>query len=126
MEEPIMRKVTLGLFALVLAGTFTAANGANAQGGTTPQSQSMGASRSGSAIDSDQGKGGIPTDVTKSQFDEGFTGQAPGIGEKGSGQGQSTMERSAEKPGQGTQSSDSSQRKNSQEKEKHPHDKRDR
>ena len=116
-----MSKVTLGLFALILAGGFAAANEAGAQGGTAPQSQSMGASRSGSAIDSDPGTGRIPTDVTKDQFDEGFSGQAPGIGEKGSGQGQSTMERSGEKQGsreRRAQSSDPSQGKKAQAREK--------
>lgn len=116
-----MRKVTLGLFALFLAGAFAATDEAGAQGGTAPQSQSMGASRSGSAIDSDPGTGRIPTDVTQGQFDEGFTGQAPGIGEKGSGQGQSTMERSGEKQGSPegrAQSSDPSHGKKAQAEEK--------
>lgn len=74
----------------------------------------MGASRSGSAIDSDSGKGGRSSDVTKSQFDEGFTGQASGIGEKGSGQTQSTMERSEGKKGVPTQSNPSSDGKKAQ------------
>ncbi|HET9792747.1 MAG TPA: hypothetical protein VFR08_15745, partial [Candidatus Angelobacter sp.] len=68
----MMRKITIGLCALALTGTFAAvaAHEATAQGGTAPQSQSMGASRSGSAIDS---KSNTPT--TKSEFDKGFTGQ---------------------------------------------------
>jgi hypothetical protein len=88
-----MKKVLFGLFALAIT-TFTGSNESGAQGGTAPQSQSMGASRSGSAIDPDPG-----TTATKDQFDERFTGQATGIGEKGSGQGQSTMERSEGKQG---------------------------
>jgi hypothetical protein len=85
-----MRKMTIGLCAFALTGTFAAiaANEATAQGGTAPQSQSMGASRSGSALDSNPGK---PT--TKSEFDKGFTGQESGIGEKGTGQDRSTKER---------------------------------
>jgi hypothetical protein len=58
--------------------TFTGSNESGAQGGTASQSQSMGASRSGSAIDPD-----LETTATKSQFDERFTGQASEIGEKG-------------------------------------------
>ena len=109
-----MRNVTLGLFALVLTGTFAAvaANEATAQGGTAPQSQSMGASRSGSAIDSGPGR---PT--TKDQFDKGFTGEKSGIGEKGTGQDRSTMERSGgEKASreESAQSSDLSQGKSAQ------------
>lgn len=85
-----MRKITIGLCAFALTGMFAAvaANEATAQGGTAPQSQSMGASRSGSAIDSNSS---MPT--TKSQFDKDFTGQESGIGEKGTGQDRSTMER---------------------------------
>lgn len=110
----MMRNVTLGLFALVFTGTFAAvaANEATAQGGTAPQSQSMGASRSGSAIDSGPGR---PT--TKDQFDKGFTGEKSGIGEKGTGQDRSTMERSGGKKGsreESAQSSDLSQGKSAQ------------
>jgi hypothetical protein len=110
-----MRKMTIVLFALGLAGTLAAAHGAGAQGGTAPQSQSMGASRSGSAIDSDSGKGEMPTEATQHQFDKGFTGQESGIGEKGSGQDRSTKERSG-KPD--AQSSDRPQGKDTQPKEK--------
>lgn len=107
-----MRNVTLGLFALVLTGTFAAvaANEATAQGGTAPQSQNRGASRSGSATDSGPG-------VTKEQFDRGFTGEKSGIGEKGTGQDRSTMERSGgEKASreESAQSSDLSQGKSAQ------------
>lgn len=105
-------KITIGLCPLILTGT-VAAHEATAQGGTAPESQSMGASRSGSAIDSNPG---MPT--TQSQFDKGFTGQESGIGEKGSGQDRSTMERerSGEKQGsrdEGTRS-DLSQGKSAQ------------
>ena len=103
-----MSKIRLGTFALVLIGTVAAGGNASAQGGTAPQSQSMGASRSGSAIDSDSGKGGIPNQVTKDQFDKGFTGQESGIGERGSGQDQSTAERSKGKNGSGERGSQSS------------------
>ena len=92
----MMRKSMLGLFTLILAVPFATAGEASAQGGTAPQSQSMGASRSGSAIDPDPGKGDRPAAVNKGQFDKGFTGQESGIGEKGTGQDRSTMERSAE------------------------------
>ena len=94
-----MSEISLGTFALVLIGTLAAGDNANAQGGTAPQSQSMGASRSGSAIDKDPGKEGIPSQITKDQFDKGFTGQESGIGERGSGQGRSTAERSKGKNG---------------------------
>jgi hypothetical protein len=113
-----MSKSTIGLCALALIGTFAAvaAHEAAAQGGTAPQSQSMGASQSGSAIDSDPGKGGMPAKVPKGKFDKGFTGQESGIGEKGTGQDRSTMERSGGK--QSAPSSDRSQGKNTQAKEK--------
>jgi len=120
-----MKNVTIRLFALVLAGTFSLAHEANAQGGTVPQSQSMGASRSGSAMDSDPGKGGKPTDVTKGEFNKGFTGQESGIGEKGSGQDRSTMERMG-KGKDGAQSSDRSQGKKTQPKENHAPNERNR
>jgi hypothetical protein len=61
----------------------------------------MGASRSGSAIDSNTG-----TPTTKSQFDKGFTGQESGIGEKGSGQERSTMERERSGGKQGSRKED--------------------
>lgn len=118
-----MKKVLVGLFVLAIT-TFTGSNESGAQGGTAPQSQSMGASRSGSAIDPDPG-----TKTTKDQFDERFTGQAPGIGEKGSGQGQSTMERSEGKQGpskERAQSSDPSKEKNAQERKQPTHDERNR
>jgi hypothetical protein len=91
-----------------------AADEAAAQGGTAPQSQSMGASRSGSAIDSNSG-----TPTTKRQFDKGFTGQESGIGEQGTGQDRSTRERERLGGNQGTreeraQSSDLSQGKSAQ------------
>ncbi len=124
-----MSKIVLALVAVIVTGTSAASTDALAQGATTPQSQSMGASRSGSAIDSDQGKGGIPTDVSKEQFDKGFTGQAPGIGEKGSGQGRSTLEREGGKQGlkeERAQSSDLSQGKTAQAMEKQAHDERNR
>jgi hypothetical protein len=70
-----------------------------AQGGTAPQSESMGGSRSGSAIDPDKGSSTSPDSHTKKSFDEGFTGQPSGLGEKGSGQSQSTMERSGGQQG---------------------------
>ena len=111
-----MRKITIALSALALTGSFAAvaAHEATAQGGTAPQSQSMGASRSGSAIDSNSG-----TPTTKSQFDKGFTGQESGIGEKGTGQDRSTMERERLGGKQGSsgeraQSSDPSQGKSAQ------------
>ena len=115
-----MRKVTIELVVFALCGAFAAVNEAGAQGGTAPQSQSMGASRSGSAIDADQG-----TQKSKGHFDEGFTGQAPGIGEKGSGQDQSTMERSKGKQDshkERSQSSGSSQGNNATAKEKLSHE----
>jgi hypothetical protein len=118
-----MKKVLFGLCALAIT-MFTGSNESGAQGGTAPQSQSMGASRSGSAIDPDPG-----TTATKNQFDERFTGQAPGIGEKGSGQGQSTMERSEGKQGspkERAQSSDPSKGKNAQAREQPAHDEHNR
>ena len=111
-----MRKSMLGLFTLILAVPFATAGEASAQGGTAPQSQSMGASRSGSAIDPDPGKGDRPAAVNKGQFDKGFTGQESGIGEKGTGQDRSTMERSAGK--QGATSSAHSQGRNGKPEEK--------
>ena len=119
-----MRKATIGLVAIVFCGALAIVNEAGAQGGTAPQSQSMGASRSGSAIDPDQG-----TQKNKGHFDEGYTGQAPGIGEKGSGQGQSTIERSRGKQNSHkdrSQSSDSSQGNHSSASEKQSHEERDR
>ena len=53
-----MSKIRLGTFAFGLIGILAAGDNASAQGGTTQQSPSMGASRSGSAIDKDPGKGG--------------------------------------------------------------------
>lgn len=111
-----MRKSTIGLCALTLTGAFAAvaANEAAAQGGTAPQSQSMGASRSGSAIDSKSN-----TPITKGEFDKGFTGQESGIGEQGTGQDRSTKERERLGKKQGSrderaQSSDLSQGKSAQ------------
>lgn len=116
MEEANDEEDNDRLCALALTGTFVAvaAHEATAQGGTAPESQSMGASQSGSAIDS---KPGQPT--TKSEFDKGFTGQESGIGEKGTGQDRSTMERERVGGKQGSreerhQSSDLSQGKSAQ------------
>ena len=114
-----MSKIRLGTFALVIIGTLAIGDNASAQGGTTPQSPSMGASRSGSAIDKDPGKGGIPSQVTKDEFDKGFTGQESGIGERGSGQDRGTAERSKGKNGpdeRGSQSSSQSRGQGSQSK----------
>lgn len=71
---------------------------ASAQGGTSPMTPGVGSSQSGSAIDSTQG-----ADVSRPRsspddrrhFDAPFTGQPSGLGEAGSGQSQSTMERSS-------------------------------
>ena len=107
-----MRTMTVSLLVLSLTGMVATTQEVGAQGGTAPQSQSMGESRSGSAIDS---KTGPP--ATKDQFDEGYTGQEPGITEKGSGQGRSTMERTAGKQSsreKGAHSSQPPQKKNAQ------------
>lgn len=98
------------LFAVVVAGvSLLAIDGSVlAQGGTARQSESMGGSRSGSAIDKDKGAGTSPDSHTKKSFDQGFTGQPPGLGEKGSGQSQSTMERSGGHQGQSQGQSPSS------------------
>jgi hypothetical protein len=89
----------LGALAAVVVGAslLVVPEAALAQGGTGAQSPSMGSSQSGSAIDSPKGADvsrprSSPED--KRQFDAPFTGQPPGLGEKGSGQSQSTMERS--------------------------------
>jgi hypothetical protein len=91
----------LGALAFAVAGAaWVSVEGtAMAQGSTTPQSQSMGGSRSGSAIESNQASGAtsdgtVSAPGQKRSFDHGFTSQPPGIGEKGSGQTQSTLERS--------------------------------
>lgn len=90
----------LGVLTLLMAGTalVAAQDRSLAQGGTTPQSPSMGSSRSGSAIDPDKGTGATRDaqsgSTDRREFDQGFTGQPSGIGEQGSGQKQSTSERS--------------------------------
>ena len=91
-----MRKIMRGLCALILTGTVAAitTHEAMAQGGTAPQSPSMGASRSGSAVDSPPAQS-----TTKHEFNKGFTGQESGIGEKGTGQDRTTMERMGGKQG---------------------------
>lgn len=96
------RNSTRGAMAAMVIGASLAMGpyAAFAQGGTAPQSPSMGTSQSGSAIDSPKG-----ADVSrprssaedKRQFDAPFTGQPSGLGEKGSGQSQSTMDRSEER-----------------------------
>jgi hypothetical protein len=98
----MMTRSTIGVLALMIAGVSLAvADGsAWAQGGTATQSESMGSSRSGSAIDPDKGASTSPDAHTKKSFDQGFTGQPPGLGEQGSGQSQSTMERSGGQQGQ--------------------------
>jgi hypothetical protein len=93
-----MTNFTLCLATAIAAATAGVAleNESLAQGGTTPQSQGMGAARSGSAMDSDKGESARPG-ASKSEFDKGFTGQQSGIGEQNSGQERSTMERSGGK-----------------------------
>lgn len=97
-KETFTTRSTSCTLALVVGASLVVVHGtALAQGGTTPQSPSMGSSQSGSAIDSPR-----EADVSrprsspddKRQFDAPFTGQPSGLGEKGSGQSQSTMERS--------------------------------
>jgi|SRR5215212_3066239 hypothetical protein len=116
-----MTKSMLSACVLLAAGaSFAAVEGtAWAQGGTARQSESMGSSRSGSAIDSDKGSSTSPDSHTKKSFDQGFTGQPSGLGEKGSGQSQSTMERSGgqqgrQSQGQGQSSSELSEGKTAQ------------
>jgi len=99
-----MNKSTFGAFVLMFAGaSFVAPAGeALAQGGTTPQSPSMSGARSGSAIDSDQGTGArrdphsgtMVPDPGQSRSFEGMAQVPAGIGERGTGQTQSTLERS--------------------------------
>jgi hypothetical protein len=95
-----MTMYRFGVLTLLMTGAalFAAQDRSFAQGGTTPQSPSMGSSRSGSAIDSDTGKGtsreAQSGATDRREFDQGFTGQPSGIGEQGSGQKQGTMERS--------------------------------
>lgn len=98
-KETFTARSMCGTLAAVVAGAslIMVQEAAWAQGGTAPQSPSMGSSQSGSAIDSREGADvsrprSSPED--KRQFDAPFTGQPSGLGERGSGQSQSTMERS--------------------------------
>jgi hypothetical protein len=102
-----MTSSKLTVLAVMVAGaSLVAVEGTVlAQGGTTPQSESMGSSRSGSAIDSDKGESTSPDSHSKKSFDQGFTGQPAGVGEEGSGQSQSTKERSGGKQSQKSEGS---------------------
>ncbi|ALA58637.1 hypothetical protein [Nitrospira moscoviensis] len=100
-----MTRFTFGALTMTLLGAswMLVDGSALAQGGTARQSESMGSSRSGSAIDPDKGASASPDSHTKQSFDQGFTGQKPGLGEEGSGQSRSTMERSGGQQGQQSQ-----------------------
>jgi len=85
-----MRRSTVNLLALLMAGgaSVAMAGTVSAQGATERQSENMGTASAGAAGESDHDSAGRATRNRE------FTGQPPGIGEKGSGQTQSTLERS--------------------------------
>lgn len=83
---------TMAVMAMGGASLMLAAPEGRAElGGSDRQSESIGAARSGSAIDKDRHSGEARSNQGSQRE---FQGQPPGIGEKGSGQSQSTMERS--------------------------------
>jgi len=72
---------------IVAAASLVAVNG-------TVLAESMGGSQSGSAANSDKSANKNVDPNSKDTIDQGSVGQPSGLGEQGSGQSQSTMERS--------------------------------
>lgn len=83
-----MRISRYGVVALIVAAaSFLAVNG-------TGLAEPMGASDSGSAMDSNKNANKNVDPNSKDTIDQGSAGQPSGLGEQGSGQSQTTTERS--------------------------------
>ena len=82
-----MRISRYGLVLMVAGASLVAMNG-------TAWAERMGASDSGSAMGSDKSANKPVDPHSKDTIDQGSTGQPSGLGEQGSGQSQSTTDRS--------------------------------
>lgn len=105
-----MNRHKLGVLATLVAGASVVAVAGDAlpQAGTGPGSAIPGLggsdSSSGPAIDANKGAGaGMVPEPGQSRGSERIAEVPPGIGEKGTGQNQSTMERSGGEQGTSTQ-----------------------